>query len=206
MHASSGPDARPIAPRRDRTPRLPVDGAHLPQLLDDLDAALADLLAPVEAHPAIWNDGRPGKWSAGQVIEHVGIALHVFVDRFERIEHWSRQGRMERMPWRDPVQWLFIRLVVRGGRMPSGARSAKVLEPAELPNRTAVLARFAEDRARTLALGLRLSSDDLDRLWIHNPIIPSWHYTFPEAVRIQAIHARHHTRQIAAIPMAASIP
>lgn len=201
MRILSGSDARPIVvPRGDRNPRIPVDGTHLPRLLDDLEAALSGLLEPLETHPGIWNDGRAGRWTAGQVIEHVGTTMHVFVDRFERVEHWRLQGRMDRPPWRDPVQWLFIRLVVRGGRMPGGARSAKVLEPSELPNRAAVLARLAEDRARTLALGARLSPDDLDRLWIHNPVMPSWYYTFPEAVRIQAIHARHHLRQIAAIP------
>ena len=37
-----------------------------------------------------------------------------------------------------------------------------------------------------------------DQLWIRNPFMTRmrWHYSLPEAVRIQAVHVRHHATQI----------
>ena len=76
--------------------------------------------------------------------------------------------------------------------------------PPEHPERAAVLAALTRDAARLRAIGERLSTAERERLWVWNRprqfgIVTSWHYRLPEAVRIHAVHARHHARAISRI-------
>ena len=66
------------------------------------------------------------------------------------------------------------------------------------------LAALRRDAGRLRSLGERLTAAERDCLWIWNPdFVTTWHYRLPEAVRIHAVHARHHARGIAAIPAGA---
>ena len=56
---------------------MTVDGAHFDQVLADLDLAARELAAALERDPARWSRGRPGKWTAGQHVEHLAITLAV---------------------------------------------------------------------------------------------------------------------------------
>jgi len=59
-----------------------------------------------------------------------------------------------------------------------------------------VLERIAHDVARHRALGESLSVRDRDRVWIVNPYLKGWHYTYSETLRMQAVHIRHHGLQV----------
>ena len=60
-------------------------------------------------------------------------------------------------------------------------------------------ARLDQQVQRHREIGARLSKTERDRLWIRNPFVSRWHYTFPEMIRVQVVHVRHHARLIAEI-------
>ncbi len=171
-------------------------GANTGALLDDMDAALRDLTSPLERDPQLWTRGYPGKWSAGQHADHVARGLRVTADLLERSEEVLREGRLGKRPARGPLQALFVGIVVGGGHFPRGGKAPEVIVPATRPDRAEVLEEIARGAERHRALAGRLSVEDRDRLWIRNPFLTRWHYTFPEEVRMQAVHARHHARQV----------
>lgn len=84
--------------------------------------------------------------------------------------------------------------------MPRGLKTADWAVPREPVDRATVLAALVQDAARHRELGVRLGARDRDRLWIENPFRPGWHYRLTEMLRIHAVHARHHARQIVEIP------
>ena len=169
---------------------LELDGANLPALLDELDIALQELVAPLDKER--WSQSPPGKWSPGQHVEHVGHVLAIGADALERAAEELLRGDLPSRPWRDPLQALFVRAVTRrflkGGKAPSGA------VPGAAPDRERAIARLAQGLLRHRTLADRLTPEQRDRLWIWNPYAPRlrWHYTFPEIVRVQTTHAHHH--------------
>lgn len=173
-----------------------LDGAHLPQLLDELDATLRELIGPFERDPSWWTRAFPGKWSAGQQVEHIASLLSIGADALERAAEELLRGDLGARPWRDPFQRLFVfaamRTFPKAGRAPAGS------VPGPAPDPTRVLARLAQGVLRYRALGERLSVEQRDRLWIWNPYAPRlrWHYTFAELVRVQTTHALHHARRL----------
>jgi hypothetical protein len=173
-------------------PAPKLDGAHLPQLLDDLDRALRDLTAPFERDPELWSREARGKWTPGQHVEHVGHVLAIGADALERAAEELRSGDLKPQPWRDPLQALFVLAVTR--RFPSGGRAPSGSIPGAAPDRSRALERLEHVASRYHALAERLTIEQRDRLWIWNPYVPRlrWYYTFPELVRVQTTHAWHH--------------
>lgn len=172
--------------------------ATLEALADDLDAAVRELTAALGAAPDAWGRGRPGKWTAGQHVAHVGISLRRSADDFEAAEGALRAGALGPAPAsRGPLQRLFLWLVAERGVMPRGARTAAWAEPAAAPERAAALAALELQAGRHRALAARLDEAARARLWIENPFRPGWHYRLPEMMRVQAVHARHHAKQVA---------
>jgi hypothetical protein len=173
---------------------LELDGVTLPALIDELDQTRRDFAAPFERDHSLWNQAPPGKWSGGQHVEHVGGVLAIGADALERAADLLLRGDLGSRPWRDPLQWLFVRTVTRrfprGGKAPSGA------VPGAAPERAATMARLAQGALRHRTLCERLTVGQRDRLWIWNPYAPRlrWHYTFAEEVRVQTTHARHHMK------------
>jgi hypothetical protein len=87
-------------------------------------------------------------------------------------------------------------MVVGAGKFPRGAKAPRNIRPSNRPDRADVLARIHRDVARHRSVGAALEIADRDRLWIPNPFRKGWHYSFPEVLRMQAVHIRHHFRQI----------
>jgi len=183
------------APPRPGHPKL--DGAHFPALLDDLDAALRELAAPFERDDAGWARAAPGRWSAGQHVEHIGHVLAIGATALESAADQLFRGDLGKRPWRDPIQALFVRAVTR--KFPRGASSPRAALPQAAPDRARAFALLAQGSLRHRALGERLTVEQRDRLWIWNPYAPAlrWHYTFAEEVRVQTTHARHHAQSAA---------
>ncbi len=176
-------------------------GEDFAALCADLEAALRELTSAVDRDPSLWTRGRPGKWTAGQQVAHVGLILTRMAEAFEAAEPALRAGTLPAVPRRGLLQAMFVKVVVENGFMPSGARAAAFSLPPDRPERSATLAALKGDAGRLRAVGERLSAAERDRLWIRSPgFVTTWHYRLPEAVRIHAVHARHHARAIAGIP------
>src|SRR5438874_9454102 len=52
-------------------------------LCSDLEAALRQLTSGVERDASLWTRGRLGRWTAGQQIAHVGLAIALMAEPFE---------------------------------------------------------------------------------------------------------------------------
>jgi hypothetical protein len=188
---------RDAAPIRDG--RLaPADGAHFEALADDLDAAVGELLAPVERDASCWTRAaRPGKWSAGQHVDHVTVALNASAAAVEKRESRLRDGSLRERPRRGPLEMLWVAWGTRVGWIPRGIRAPAVTLPNANPDATEVKARLRRAVTRHREVGERLAAADRDRLWIGNPFRSRWHYNLPELMRMHAVHVRHHARQVA---------
>ena len=97
-----------------------VNGRHFDELVADLARAVDELTARLERDPALWNRGRPGKWTAGQHSEHVAESLELMIALFEDSAIRMAAGELSEAPVRGPLQALFLAVVVRRGWMPRG--------------------------------------------------------------------------------------
>ena len=172
--------------------RTPLDDAHLPDLLGDLDLSVSDLLHLVD-DPAVWIKGPAGKWNVGQHVEHVARSMAMTADAFERAGDALLRGTMEKRPWRDPLQWVFVRMIT-ASRFPRGARSPSASHPQTSPERARALHDVVENARRHRIIADRLTPEQRAAIWIWNPFVPKfrWHYTLPEMLRVHASHNRHH--------------
>ena len=178
---------------------MTLTGGDFTPLCADLDAALGELASAAERAPDLWTRGRPGKWTAGQHVAHVGVSMTVMADAFEVAEPALRAGSLPPPPPRGFLQSLFVRFVVEQGHMPMGGKAVTASLPPDRPERDATLGALRRDAGRLRALGERLSPAECHRLWISNPFRTSWHYRLPESVRVHAVHARHHAKMIGEI-------
>lgn len=171
---------------------VPLRGEAFAILAADFEAAHDAAILAATSDPAAWDRGRPGRWTAGQHLDHLARSLEVTLAGGEQALARLRDGTLPRPPWRGPLQALFVALVVKRGSLPRGGRTAPALEAAPAPDRTALPDRVRELVRRYRALGEPLAAAERDRLWIANPFRGSWHYTYPESLRMHAVHARHH--------------
>ena len=175
-----------------------IDGAHFGELVLDLEQSIEVLLAPVDGDATLWQRALPGKWSVGQHCEHVALALEMMPPLFADSARRLAAGTLPPPPVRWPLQALFIAMVVKGGKIPRGGPAHSATFPAAQPSLPQIVSRLraAPGLYRTPTSGLDPVA--LDHLWIRNPIMTkfSWHYSLPEAVRVQAVHVRHHATQV----------
>ncbi len=175
-------------------------GQEFEALADDLDATIAEILAAIGQASGRWEHGRPGSWTVGHHAAHVGITLLRTAEDLEAAERSLRAGTLAPVPTkRDPIQRLFVWLVAGRGFMPRGGKTAGWAVPPERPDLRHALDALRQGADRHRVLGARLDAGERDRLWIANPFKAGWHYRMPEVVRVQAVHARHHAKQIAQI-------
>ena len=174
---------------------MKLDGAHVPALIDDLEAAVREAKAAFGTESGGWTRAPAGKWTAGQHLAHVGLALGLSADRFEEALAAHEASTLGPRPWRDPIQALAMR-VLTGERFPRGAKTPSVCEPGPTASREQTFARIDQGATRLRAVAERVLAADRERVWIWNPYAPrlKWHYTLPEILRVQASHVRHHTR------------
>lgn len=167
-------------------------------LAADLDAAVTGIWSLVARHPELWTHGRPGRWTVGDHVAHVGITLKRTADEFEMAERALRAGTLAPVPAkRGPLARLFLAIVGGRGYMPRGLKTAPWAVPPEGIERRAALETLRQGAAHHRDLGMRLDPGERDRLWIVNPFRTGWHYRLPEMVRVHAVHARHHSKLIA---------
>lgn len=180
-----------------------MTGDNVPALGEDLEAAVRELMEPMERDPALWTRGFPGKWTAGQHAAHVAAALSLTADSLEANAARLAEGRLPR-PRRGLLQRLFVRMIVGRGRLPRGGRSPRATVPEAAPSPVAVRDQLAREVARHRGVGARLGVEDRDRLWVPNPFLRRWSYRYPELLRMHAVHARHHAALVREIREAES--
>ena len=159
-------------------------------------AAPRALLVGRARAPQLWSRAKPGKWTAGQHVDHVAVTMGLSADALEEREPMLRAGTLRARPRRGLLQSLWIQLVVKSGKIPRGGRAPEKFLPAASPEPEATLEKIRRLFERHRAVGAALSADDRDRLWIRNPFLPRWQYTLPEVIRVHAVHARHHARSV----------
>ena len=176
---------------------MTIDGARFDTLLADLDRALSELSALIERDPPLWSRGKPGRWTAGQHVEHLTLCMAETADRLEQRLPALRAGTLEPPQRRGLLQRTWVGLVVGRGWLPRGGKTPQRFEASTQPDRAATLARIRREVGRHRAPGAGLTPAERDRLWTPNPFLPAWYYTLPEVVRMTAVHVRHHSKQIA---------
>ncbi len=168
----------------------------LAEVLQQNRVAVEELLAASERVSTTWTTPRaPGKWSPAQVVEHVACALeqsaHVIAGRpadFPRIPRLLR----------PLLRVFFFDKILRNGSFPGGLKTNRPLDPASGPatpdeargrveRALQQLEQAAQDRGANAG---RLDSTVFGRV------------TLEDYVRFQAIHTRHHRRQL--VPPAAA--
>jgi len=126
-------------------------GADFDSLADDLDAAVAELIAAIGQDPSRWERGTRGRWTVGQHAAHVAITLRRTADDFEAAERSLRAGTLPPVPARRSLlNQVFLGLVAGRGYMPRGLRTAGLGGGARAPR--------APGHARRPASGCRASS------------------------------------------------
>lgn len=173
----------------------PTGEAFAP-IWDELDTGVRELAAAAASDSRVWDRGPRGKWTAGQHAAHVGVVMTQTASAFEVAEEALRAGTLPPPPLRGLLQKLMVKMLAENGAMPRGAKTVPSAYPPERPAAAATLDALRRDAERHRVIGARLSAEDRERLWIANPIRPVWHYRLCEMMRVHAVHARHHRKQI----------
>ncbi len=162
--------------------------SDLQRTLDAHRAAVADFLEAAAAVPAArWTMPRaPGKWSPGQVVEHLALAYEVN----RGVLHGIAPGMQAPKLLRPLIRWIGLMPVLRRGRFIPGSKSPKIFRPSDSPAEQPVLLA----RARKAMESFHADAARLDRPTLDHPFFGR--LTLRDFIRLQEIHARHHRGQI----------
>ena len=180
-------------------PRVILDGARCPELLDDLEAAAHAFARRFDRRPSLWDQALEGRWTGGQHAEHL-VKMHALLaDALEAARVDLVNGELPPAPRRGLLQRGFVWLVTQREHFPRGGRTTAGGRPTSSPERATTLEALERQVARYRRLADGLTDAQRGRLWTRNPFTGfglRWHYTLPEALRVQAQHTRHHAEQL----------
>ena len=161
---------------------------NLQPALDAHRVAVEDFLATAGAVPAArWRTPRaPGKWSPGQVVEHLALAYEVNRGVLHGILPAMKAPRL----LRPLIRWIGLMPVLRRGRFIPGSKSPKVFRPSDSPAEQPLLLA----RARAAMESFHADAAHLDRPTLDHPFFGRLQLV--DFIRLQEIHARHHRGQI----------
>jgi hypothetical protein len=162
--------------------------ADVNDVLADNRAAVLDLVAAAERSAATWTTPRdPGKWSPSQVVEHVTRC-------WEEAANVVSGAPSIPMPpaFLRPLLRLYFNRILKKGVFPKGWKAHKALDPATGPATPAqarvrlegALARFDQECRRRAASGQHLVSTGFGTVSVE------------DLVRFNAMHTRHHCKQM----------
>lgn len=164
--------------------------ADLDDVLAADHAAVLDLIAAAERSAATWTAPRaPGKWSPSQVVEHVARGLDEGANIVAGAPSLPGPPAFLR-----PLGRLFFYRTLKKGVFPTGFKSLKALDPTSGP------ATPAEARVRLEGAFARFDQECRRRADIGRDVRTSGFGTVSveELVRFNAIHTRHHCKQMPA--------
>jgi hypothetical protein len=148
--------------------------------------AVASFLGRARGLGALWEAPRaPGKWSAGQVVEHVALAYEASAKALRG------EGTMPAVPrlLRPLLRALYLNKVLKRGTFPK-SKVKGLFDPSASPLREATLARLEAAAAAFEAEAQRVPGP------LDHPIFGK--VPVADYVRFNALHTRHHERQLSA--------
>lgn len=137
-----------------------------------------------------WARSRDGRWSPGQIVDHLGSAFTLSAAGFaERAD----KPPMTRRPRTGPevVAKFFV---FNFGWFPGRPQAPKATVPAPQPERAATEAKVRDAIARFLELERRLLPARAGDLFLKHPRFGD--LTLPEFMHFHVRHAVHHRKQI----------
>lgn len=167
----------------------------LSAVIQENHAAVEDLLGAAQRVSSAWTTPRaPGKWSPAQVVEHVACAL-------EQSAHVvaGRPSGFPRIPrlLRPLLRMFFFDKILRNESFPGGLRTNRPLDPASGPVTPAEARGRVHGALQQLEQAARARGSEAGRL----DSTVFGRVTLEDYLRFQAIHTRHHSRQL--VPPAA---
>jgi len=164
--------------------------ADLPAVLESHHQAVGAFLAAARAvPPARWAQPRaPGKWSPGQVAEHLALAY----EANRGVLHGETTMAAPR--WLRPLIRKFLLMpVLRRGRFLPGSKAPRAFRPGQVPAAPAeLLGRLSAAMTKFEADAAAVGTATID-----HPFFGSLPLT--DFVRLQEIHTRHHREQVAPV-------
>jgi hypothetical protein len=161
--------------------------------MNGFDRIPDDLLAPFAGRPdAAWSRTPPGKWSPGQVVDHVTTAIENSARGFR-----SRLDKppMRRRP-RTPVQVVACAVIFATGWIPPGRKAPETALPKAAPDRAETEQRLRAAVGEMLELERLLLPARARDLFVKHPILGD--LTITEWQTFHVRHAAHHRKQIVA--------
>lgn len=161
--------------------------ADINNALAESRAAVDQMLAAAERTGAAWTAPRaPGKWSPSQIVEHVARAIEESAN--------AASGKPTKFPTfpgfvRPLVRKIFFDRTVRNGTFPKG-RTNKAMNPQQ-GSPTPAEARVRLQQAHAAFEQASLQCGGTFNHGIFGKVSAADYATF------QAMHTRHHTKQIA---------
>jgi DinB superfamily len=159
-------------------------------MADNRQAVTAFLAAAHAVSPSRWAHPRaPGKWSPGQVTEHVALAYELS----RGLLHGSFPGSAAPRILRPFIRMFFLNPVLKRGRFGPGNKTPEPFEPAESPPAPEALIARLESAVGAfdtdLAAASRSGQSTLDHPFFGKVLLADY-------VRLQAIHTQHHREQL----------
>ena len=150
--------------------------------------AVETFFAAARAIPATqWGQPRAaGKWSPGQVAEHIALAYEVN----RAVLHGTAPGAAAPRILRPLIRTFLLKPVLRRGRFIPGSKSPKVFQPSGSPAAPAVLL----DRLRAAVAAFERDAAAARAATIDHPFFGR--LALVDFVRLQEIHTQHHRGQM----------
>ena len=155
--------------------------------IHDHHEAIDAFVASARAVPATeWSEPRaPGKWSPGQVVEHVARAYELNLD----VLHGVPPGMSLPSILRPLLRKFGFNAILRRGRFHSGSRAPRILRPSGSPAAAALLTQRLLSAANGFERDAAAGAQTVDHPFFGElPVV--------DLVRFQEIHTRHHLGQL----------
>jgi DinB superfamily len=162
--------------------------ADVNDVLADNRAAVLDFVAAAERSAATWTTPRaPGKWSPSQVVEHVARGLDEGANVVSGAPSIPMPPALVRLLAR-----LFFYRILKKGAFPTGFKAHKAMNPTSGP------ATPAEARVRLEEAFATFDQECRNRAASGQHVVSTGFGTVSVAdfVRFNAIHTRHHCKQM----------
>jgi len=134
--------------------------------------------------------GRPGKWTAAQVVEHLALGLNLSAAKFLARRHHAPMSRRPRTPAEQVAKFFIFGL----RWFPPGRKAPERTTPAAQISRATAEAHFLAGIEAWDQVDRAILPERRTDLFVKHPRMGD--LTVEEWMQFHVIHARHHARQI----------
>jgi hypothetical protein len=146
-----------------------------------------------------------GGWSAGQVIEHIVVTGHLYVDRIDAlIEKARRDGVVKRREWKPTLMGGMIMRAVNP-RSVKRFRTQRVFEPGPAP-REGVIRAMLQLHEKIGAQLAAADGLDLRSIRVTSPVSSLIRMNLGDAFGILVFHGQRHLLQVGRVITAEGFP